>query len=66
MTTKRELELREPTEEQWVVIRRLQAIVRKYVPDDVSLVDEFIAERRAAAERNAHGKIPVGRVMLTS
>ncbi len=31
-------------------IRRAQAMVRKYVPDDVDLVAELIAERRAAAE----------------
>ena len=31
-------------------IRRAQAMVRKYVPDDVDLVAELFAERRAAAE----------------
>jgi hypothetical protein len=31
-------------------IRRAQAMVRKYVPDDVDVVAELIAERRAAAE----------------
>lgn len=31
-------------------IRRAQAMVARYVPNDVSLVDELIAERRAAAE----------------
>ncbi len=31
-------------------IRRAQEMVRKYVPDDVDLVAELIAERRAAAE----------------
>jgi antitoxin component of MazEF toxin-antitoxin module len=33
-----------------VAIRRAQAMARKYVPDDVDLVAELIAERRAAAE----------------
>ncbi len=32
-------------------IRRAQAIVRQYVPDDRSLSDELIAERRAEAAR---------------
>jgi len=32
-------------------IRRAQELVRRYVPDGVSLVDELIAERRAEAER---------------
>jgi AbrB family looped-hinge helix DNA binding protein len=32
-------------------LRRAQALVRKYVPADVSLSDELIAERRAEAER---------------
>jgi len=31
-------------------IRRAQEMVRKYVPDDVDLVAELIAERRAAAD----------------
>jgi len=31
-------------------IRRAQDMVRKYVPDNVDLVAELIAERRAAAE----------------
>jgi bifunctional DNA-binding transcriptional regulator/antitoxin component of YhaV-PrlF toxin-antitoxin module len=31
-------------------VRRAQAIVRQYIPEGVSLVDELIAERRAAAE----------------
>lgn len=31
--------------------RRAQAIVRQYVPEGYSLVDELIAERRAEAER---------------
>lgn len=32
-------------------IKRAQAIVRKYVPEGVSLVDELIAERRKEAKR---------------
>jgi AbrB family looped-hinge helix DNA binding protein len=32
-------------------IRKAQELVRKYVPEGVSLVDELIAERRAEAER---------------
>jgi AbrB family looped-hinge helix DNA binding protein len=32
-------------------IARAQAMVARYVPANVSLVDELIAERRAAAER---------------
>jgi AbrB family looped-hinge helix DNA binding protein len=31
-------------------IRRAQELVRQYVPEGVSLVDELIAERRAKAE----------------
>ncbi|GAB4462672.1 MAG: hypothetical protein OHK0037_14020 [Elainellaceae cyanobacterium] len=31
-------------------IAKIQAAVRKYVPEDKSLVDELIAERRAEAE----------------
>lgn len=30
-------------------LRRAQALVRRYVPAEVSLVDELIAERRAEA-----------------
>lgn len=30
-------------------LRRAQALVRRYVPEGVSLVDELIAERRAEA-----------------
>lgn len=33
-------------------VRRAQEIVREFVPDDVSLADELIAERRA----EAHGE----------
>ncbi len=32
-------------------IRRAQEMVRRYVPEGVSLVDELIAERRAEAAR---------------
>lgn len=32
-------------------MRRARAIVRRFVPDDVSLVDELIEERRREAER---------------
>ena len=32
-------------------IRHAQAMVRRYVPEGSGLVDELIAERRAAAER---------------
>jgi AbrB family looped-hinge helix DNA binding protein len=32
-------------------IRKAQELVRQYVPEGVSLVDELIAERRAEAER---------------
>lgn len=32
-------------------IKRAQAIVRKYVPEGVSLVDDLIAERRIEARR---------------
>ena len=42
-------ELRLFTREQG--IRRAQEIVRRYVPEGVSLVDELIAERRAEAAR---------------
>ena len=33
------------------VVERAQELVRRYVPDDVSLVDELIEDRRAEAER---------------
>ena len=36
-------------------IKRAQAIVRKYVPEGVSLVDELIAERRREAKREQAG-----------
>ena len=36
-------------------IDRLQTLVRAAVPEDVSLVDELIAERRAEARREAKG-----------
>ena len=32
-------------------IAEVQAMVRRFVPDDVSLVDELMAERRREAER---------------
>ena len=32
-------------------VRRAQEIVRRWIPDDRSLVDELIAERRAEAAR---------------
>lgn len=32
-------------------MRRAQALVRQYVPEGISLVDELVAERRAEAER---------------
>ena len=32
-------------------IRRAQELVRRYIPDGVSLADELIAERREAAKR---------------
>ncbi|MGH2355402.1 MAG: AbrB/MazE/SpoVT family DNA-binding domain-containing protein [Chloroflexota bacterium] len=41
--------LRVLTTEQ--AVRRAQQIVRRYVPEGVSLVDELIAERRAEAAR---------------
>ena len=34
-------------------IRAIQRLVRQYVPEDVSLSDELIAERRAEAAREA-------------
>jgi AbrB family looped-hinge helix DNA binding protein len=36
-------------------IKRAQAMVRKYVPEGVSLVDELIAERRREAKREQAG-----------
>ena len=38
-------------EPRQAAIRRLQALVRKAVPEGVSLVDELIAERREEARR---------------
>jgi AbrB family looped-hinge helix DNA binding protein len=32
-------------------LKRAQTLIRQYVPEGVSLADELIAERRAAAER---------------
>ncbi len=37
-------------------IRRAQEIVRRHVPEGVSLSDELIAERRAEAKREASGE----------
>jgi hypothetical protein len=34
-----------------VAIRGAQAMVRAYIPDNAGVVDDLIAERRAAAER---------------
>jgi bifunctional DNA-binding transcriptional regulator/antitoxin component of YhaV-PrlF toxin-antitoxin module len=34
-------------------IRRVQELVARYIPENVSLVDELIAERRAEAERES-------------
>jgi AbrB family looped-hinge helix DNA binding protein len=34
-----------------LAIKRAQAIVREFVPEDVSLADELIAERRAESNR---------------
>lgn len=39
-----------------VGIRRSQAIVAKYVPRGVSLVDELIADRRAEVDAEARGE----------
>ncbi len=36
-------------------IKRAQAIIRRYVPEGVSLVDELIAERRREAKREESG-----------
>ena len=33
------------------VITKIQAMVRRYVPEDKSLVDDLIADRRTEAER---------------
>jgi antitoxin component of MazEF toxin-antitoxin module len=32
-------------------VRRAQAMVRKFVPDNANIIEEFIAERRVEAER---------------
>jgi len=34
-----------------VAVRRAQAMVRRYIPQGSDLVDELIADRRRAAER---------------
>jgi bifunctional DNA-binding transcriptional regulator/antitoxin component of YhaV-PrlF toxin-antitoxin module len=36
------------------VTRRVQALVREFVPEGVSLVDELIADRRREVEEEAH------------
>ncbi len=33
-------------------LQKLQALVRRHVPEGVSLVDELLSERRAEAERD--------------
>ena len=33
-------------------LRRARALLREHIPEDVSLSDELIAERRAEAERD--------------
>ena len=38
----------EPVE---AAVRRAQAMVAKYIPQDISLSEELVAERHAAAER---------------
>jgi hypothetical protein len=38
-------------ETQQAILDRIHAIMRRHVPPGVSLVDELIAERHAAAER---------------
>lgn len=37
-------------------LRRLQALVRKHVPEGVSLVDELIRDRREEARREERGE----------
>lgn len=37
-------------------LRRLQAKIQEIVPPDISLVDEFIAERRAEAKKERRKK----------
>jgi hypothetical protein len=34
-------------------LRRARALIRKYIPEDVRLSDELIADRRAEAERES-------------
>lgn len=43
--------LRLTPEQREEAIKRIQKLVATYVPDDVSLVDELIAERRTEASR---------------
>ena len=49
MMSLREGEIRIFTRDQ--AIKNIQALVRRYVPEGVSLADELIAERRAEAAR---------------
>ena len=49
MMSLRDCEIRIFTRDQ--AIRNIQALVRRYVPEGVSLADELIAERRAEAAR---------------
>jgi AbrB family looped-hinge helix DNA binding protein len=42
------------------VVERAQALVRRYVPGEVSLADELIADRRAEAAREADGALADG------
>ncbi|MEO0984234.1 MAG: AbrB/MazE/SpoVT family DNA-binding domain-containing protein [Cyanobacteria bacterium J06639_14] len=44
-------EVDEAHQQQASAIEKIQAMVRRYVPEGTSLVDELIAERRAEAER---------------
>lgn len=37
-------------------LRRAQALLRKYIPERVTLSDELIAERRAEASRESKGR----------
>lgn len=49
--TEKHLKAGKPTAEQLARLHEIQEWVRTFVPADVSLVDELIAERRAAAAR---------------
>ena len=41
-----------------VALSRLRAVVRRAVPDDVSLVDELLAERRDEVRRERRSREP--------